>query len=399
MKIFKRTFILIVLILLAAIFINAKTRFFKDIGKYIPYLETNYPFLVEYISDASDYMNEAVSHLPTIREIIAEIKGTEVQISAEDVANNIYYSSDSALSFYPDCNISVQITDDNKLSVYGINNEPSEKYIVYRFLDESGEVLYQATGETNSDGSYASLLDIPDTSYQFTVFTGPERYGQYTGYIVNYIYITYDETGTPSIEVPPVFENNRELFEKPKSKSAALKSTYSVCSDLDEIVQTAASITAGIETDYDKALAIHDWVCENIYYDEDSIYENYNNAPYVASDVLTEKRAVCLGYANLYAALCRSVSIPCNVVTGYALGVLGSSDSKWNENNLSAAEANHAWNEVYLNDHWVIVDTTWDSRNKIENGQKITEGNTSHLYFDSNLKFFSTNHKIFDYQK
>ena len=96
------------------------------------------------------------------------------------------------------------------------------------------------------------------------------------------------------------------------------------------------------------------------------------------------------------AALCRAEGIPCNVVTGYALGVSG--DTKWTDENIATDEQNHAWNEVYVDGRWVIVDTTWDSGNKIENGMWI-DGSVSHLYFDANLQFFSSNHRIIEYYK
>ena len=105
----------------------------------------------------------------------------------------------------------------------------------------------------------------------------------------------------------------------------------------------------------------------------------------------------CLGYANLYAALCRASSIPCNVVTGYALGVSGSSGSSWDDAGINATDANHAWNEVYVDNRWVIVDTTWDSKNSISGGEATSDGAVSHLYFDANILFFSANHKILDY--
>jgi len=46
----------------------------------------------------------------------------------------------------------------------------------------------------------------------------------------------------------------------------------------------------------------------------------------------------------------------------------------------------------------MIVDTTWDCANKIENGE-MNKGEVSHLYFDANLQFFSNNHKILEYSK
>ena len=105
---------------------------------------------------------------------------------------------------------------------------------------------------------------------------------------------------------------------------------------------------------------------------------------------------MCLGFATLMASLCRSIDIPCNVVSGYALGV--SNDTAWTDTSIATDEQNHAWNEVYVDSRWMIVDTTWDCANKIENGE-MNKGEVSHLYFDANLQFFSNNHKILEYSK
>lgn len=397
MKHVKRLFVTLIIIIIAAVFVNAKTRFFKDIGKNIPFLEENYPQVTDYISELSDSVNEAISHIPTPSEMLARIRNTELPIDPDDIASNIYYSSDTMLNFYQKQNISVAVNENNELDVYGISNSDTDKYLVYRFQDENGELIKQYTGAADSEGKFRKIMYIPDGTYQFALFTGPEQFGEFSSKVYNYIYLESDENGNWSVALSPVYNHNITEYEKNKSISTALKSTYSICSDESSVSELASSITEGCTTDYDKALALHDWICDNIYYDSDSISGGVNNAPYVASDVLAEKRAVCLGYANLYAAMCRSLSIPCNVVTGYALGVFETSDSVWNETNINTTEANHAWNEVYLDNRWVIVDTTWDSGNKIKNSQRENEGETSHLYFDANLRFFSTNHKILEY--
>lgn len=399
MKHIKRLFIFLALAAAAAVVINANTRFFKDIDKNIPFIGENYPYLAEQISELSDRVNEAVSHIPSPSEMISRIRGVELPIDPEDTASNIYYSSDTMLTFYSGENVSVDITENGELDVYGIADPGSAKYLVYRFLDENGEVLDQYVDPADDAGKFRRIMRIPDDTHQFAVFTGPERYGEFSGMVYDYIYLERTADGLWQVAVSPVYEHNTAEYEKLKSISTALRSTYSVCSGEASVAELSRSITQGVSSEYDKALAIHDWVCENIFYDSDSINGSTNTAPYVASDVIETKRAVCLGYANLYAALCRAADIPCNVVTGYALGVSGSSSSSWDSTNIGSTEANHAWNEVYIDSRWIIVDTTWDSRSSIKNGEALREGSVSHLYFDANLRFFSANHKILEYVK
>lgn len=396
MKHIKRFLIFIFLLAVVSVTINAKTRFFKDIGYYIPYLDAHYPYVVKFISERSDEINEFVTSIPSPAEIWANFRHVDLPINPDDVARNSAEFNDVMLNFYNGQNISVAASG-TQLDVYGVTHNPNERFLVYRFLDNTGETLDQYVDSVDGEGQFYHRLDIPDGTHQFAVFTGPERFGQFSSCIYNYVYLTRNVDGAWYVTTSPVYQENMEMYQKDKSRSNALKSTYAVCSNTDSVIALAESITSGYATDYDKALALHDWVCDNIFYDTDSIIGDTNTAPYVATDVLSGKRAVCLGYANLYASLCRAIGIPCNVVTGYALGVVEGQDTEWNTNNIASTNANHAWNEVYLNDRWVIVDTTWDSPNKIIDGQISVNGDTSHLYFDANIRFFSQNHKIIEY--
>ena len=90
--------------------------------------------------------------------------------------------------------------------------------------------------------------------------------------------------------------------------------------------------------------------------------------------------------------------MPCTVVTGYALGVDGD-ETEWTESSIHTNDANHAWNEVNVDGRWVIIDTTWDSHNKLKSGKWEKGSGISHLFFDANLRFFSQNHKITEYSK
>lgn len=397
MKHIKRFIATALVIFITYAVINYTTSFFTDISDSVPKLYAKNPQLAQSVSSYSKKLNSLISQIPTPREIIALFSNKELPIDPDDVAENVYYSSDTMLNFYSKRNISVDISD-NTLDVYGITNTENDKYIVYRFLDENGETLRQEIDVCDSDGEFRKQMTIPDNSYQFTVFTGRERYGDYESIVYDYILLENNESGEWSLKPSPVFEQNKAKFEKARSKSAALANSFDVCCKDERIITLANEITQGLDSDYDKALALHDWVAKNIFYDTDSVDGNTNAAPYIATDVLKSRRAVCLGYANLYASLCRSLNIPCNVVTGYALG-FGTGDTRWNNENISTTDGNHAWNEVYIDDRWVIVDTTWDSKNKLTDNVGYKNENISHLFFDANLKFFSNNHRIDEYLK
>lgn len=393
-----RNFILFILVLFAGIVIvNAKTDLFYNITAYIPALE-NHRIAASMIKDASRALSEITSSIPTPSEIIASIKGEELPIDPEDVAHNAYISDSPMLTFYPHENISV-MTDETgtEVVVFGIVADPSKSHLIINFSDESSDQLSQESLSTVSSGQFSKTVKIPDTSYgrlELTVFAGPKAYGQFTSWVLNIIHLVRTENGTWSIETSPVYESNKAMYEKDKSISNALRSTPSIQSDDPSIISIAQQLTAQYTDDYDKAAALHDWVCSYIYYDEDSLSLD-ETIPYYATEVVESRKAVCLGLATLYASLCRSIGIPCNVVSGYALGI--GEDTEWNSENIYSDYQNHAWNEVYVDGRWVIVDTTWDTQNKIKDGEYIEYDSISHLYFDSNLQFFSQTHKILEY--
>ena len=60
---------------------------------------------------------------------------------------------------------------------------------------------------------------------------------------------------------------------------------------------------------------------------------------------LKSKSGICYDYAALMAGMLRSLNIPTKLVKGY-------------KNDLNNY---HAWNEVLIEDKWVIIDTTYDA--------------------------------------
>jgi hypothetical protein len=106
-------------------------------------------------------------------------------------------------------------------------------------------------------------------------------------------------------------------------------------------------------TDLEKARAIFTWMAENISYDDEAFNSgNYPN--YTAEYVLKNRRAVCDGYSNLFLALGNEMGIEVTKITGYAKGYGFQQGNTFNE-------TDHAWNAVFLDGRWKIMDATWGS--------------------------------------
>lgn len=117
-------------------------------------------------------------------------------------------------------------------------------------------------------------------------------------------------------------------------------------------------------TDFDKELAVHDYLVRNCVYgfpeEEEDAYEAYG--------VLVKNRAVCDGYAEAFFLLMSCLDIECDIVVGYADATL------------------HAWNQVKLDGNWYNVDLTWDD-SLPDMGSKV-----KHTYFNVSDESLSLTH-------
>lgn len=393
----KRTFISFLFLCAAVAVINSETNFFLDIGDYIPALKEKAPKIVSVVSKASENLSYITDMIPSPAEIIAFIKHEELPIDPSDIAVNAYITDSPMLSFYPSENAGAVI-ENNKLKIFGIIKEKEKQHLVINLTDLNENTITQTTAAANKDGEFSKTISLPssgDSNLRLDIYTGAKAYGDFESWVYNYLYLERTN-GEWRIKESPVYAHNKTMYEADKSVSEALKNNSFIQSNSNAVKETAVRITADCTSDYEKVLAVHDWVCSNIYYDTDNI-NSTQTLPYSATEVLESKRAVCLGFAVLSASLLRSINIPCNVVSGYALGI--DADKVWSESTVNTTEQNHAWNEAYVDGRWVIFDSTWDCMNKIENGETVSGKSVTHIYFDANIEFFSANHKIIDYMK
>ncbi len=329
-------------------------------------------------------------------------------ISEETKTTNVsQYSYDTNIDYRIEMNSSERYPKSIYISgkLLGIDKIPVisiYKYIWLILKDSNGKEVYNNI-VSNSTGSISLYLDkIAEGKYSVNLYASSERYGSYKSLIYgNDIEILYKD-GKLSFVPYPYYDHNMAVVNNKRTDEKALayyrQPSSDIQSDNQEIIDLANSITAGITNDYDKAVAIHDWVCNNIYYDWDSyLSKNYTGIDTSALGTLHSKRSVCDGYANLTAALLRAAGVPAKKISGFALGV---SNDYWPENFDPNKDTNHAWNEFWANGRWVILDTTWDSDNAWRNGgiEKNT-GLRGYHYFDINVGLLSADHVIKDYNE
>ncbi len=103
-------------------------------------------------------------------------------------------------------------------------------------------------------------------------------------------------------------------------------------------------------SDYEKALAIHNWIVNNADYDLEAVEASeYGSSAYT---LLLDGKAVCFGYAVTYNLLCHTVGIESVLVYGDAFGIANvGATPTWDA---------HAWSIIKLDDNYYHVDATWD---------------------------------------
>ncbi len=112
----------------------------------------------------------------------------------------------------------------------------------------------------------------------------------------------------------------------------------------------AKELSAKLESDDEKVRAIRSYIMENYKYSAlkanaigDSVLSVYVdlNEVYAHPDYL-----ICTDFAVLNAAMLRSIGIPTTLVKGYS----------------DKANGYHAWNEVYVDGEWRIMDVSYDAQ-------------------------------------
>ncbi|KAM4771186.1 uncharacterized protein WCC33_003021 [Rhinophrynus dorsalis] len=146
------------------------------------------------------------------------------------------------------------------------------------------------------------------------------------------------------------------------------------------VQQLVTSLLRVARTDMEKVRAIWMWICHHIEYDLEGL-ENKSKRSGDPSQTLLTGKGACEGYAGLFENMCSLAGIKCLKIGGYSKGynyVVGQTFS---------GESNHAWNAVYLNKRWHLIDTTW--------GAGSADSSSNSFKFRYNEFYFLTHPALF----
>ncbi|KAG8580364.1 hypothetical protein GDO81_007268 [Engystomops pustulosus] len=133
-------------------------------------------------------------------------------------------------------------------------------------------------------------------------------------------------------------------------------------------------------TDLEKVRAIWIWICHHIEYDIEGLKDVAKRSSN-PEEVLRSGKGVCAGYSGLFQDLCRRAGILCESVNGYGKG------AGYRVGQKIPGESNHAWNMVYLDKRWHLLDSTW--------GAGHTGSDRSKFTFEYNEFYFLTHPALF----
>lgn len=162
----------------------------------------------------------------------------------------------------------------------------------------------------------------------------------------------------------------------------------------------AEKIKTDFQTDYDKARAVYVWVSNNVTYDlkamrnnksiiikSKSTYEyekKYNRLKNKRiNKTFRSKKGICQNFSELYQILGVKVGLEVQLLVGNA-------KTKSYQIGKSSKKSNHAWNTVFADGRWILVDATWGSGYSVDDNKFIKKYDS--FYFDTSPILFFKKH-------
>jgi len=142
-----------------------------------------------------------------------------------------------------------------------------------------------------------------------------------------------------------------------------IKLTSDHGTDIDAI---AGELAIDLNTEKEKANAIYNWVTHNIAYDVNGMWKPGADDADKAKEALKNHKAVCVGYSQLFVALCKSVGLNAVTIDGYAKDMIF-------DNGDSMYIPRHQWAAVKIAGKWELVDPTWGAGGLYQNSSFLQD--------------------------
>ena len=319
---------------------------------------------IEYQGDESKLspaINTYLSSIQQLEELYAYIalyapsRSEVITKSSEIINSKVYetYVTDVYLAFDLDTLPAIYTNSANTEEYVAIYGEDLAKVLVVleNVADNlSYNVKSMAKAERKGDG-YTLKIYLPSDRTFDTVVLKPEGEVAITDSL-NY-------SSSPWTDVARTFyvDNREEVFVYNSEELVfVLENGYKPIptgsDDLSalyvKIKRALVSIIGDEMTDYEKVLAIYDYLGNNVRYNyaviEAEVEQNYDSS--YLEGVFNTKSATCLGYAKAFSAMCNVLGVKVITVVG----------------DVGEESVGHAWNKVYLDGKWYNVDVTTGSK-------------------------------------
>lgn len=133
----------------------------------------------------------------------------------------------------------------------------------------------------------------------------------------------------------------------------------------------------------EKVRAIWIWITNNISYDVDGYFTG-SITTYDWNEVFTKRKEVCSGYSSLFKKMCDIAGVRCEVIIGFAKGY------GYDVASTSIYGSNHAWNAVYIDNKWFLIDSTWGA-GYVDNKRNFIK-DYEEFYFCTKPEYFIYTH-------
>ncbi|XP_069831780.1 kyphoscoliosis peptidase-like [Dendropsophus ebraccatus] len=177
----------------------------------------------------------------------------------------------------------------------------------------------------------------------------------------------WDKSNLKSLQI------DLRVFEELDEYAAKLPSTGSLSHLTKQLIHD-------VHTDLGKVRAIWIWICHHIEYDLMAL-QNSALRSTDPEEILRSGKGVCAGYSNLFEEMCSRAGVQCVTVNGYGKG------ANYKVGQKIPQDSNHAWNMVYLEGRWHLLDSTWGAGHTGTNLNKFT--------FKYNEYYFLTHPALF----
>lgn len=212
-----------------------------------------------------------------------------------------------------------------------------------------------------------SDIDINSSEIIWTNSLGTQITGEYA---TRYLIQQNEIHSTASTD----YTKNPEFTYKNNGNVATVKITYSSMWTFDFIKKVIAGYDDAMnslnsnDSDFAKALKLHDWIVQNVAYGD-----RYTTGGY-AANAFANRKAVCEGFAYAYQFLLRQVGVE-SIYVG-----------------AKTPSEQHAWNLVKIDGHYFHVDCTW-------NVGTVGQTTGKHKYFLLNDEEFNKDGRHGEYWK